>query len=82
MSDLCKYRDILGKPKMGVHAYRFMNLAYVDLVMTIFGAYVLSRTYKRLSWLGWFFILLIMGVILHYIFCVNTTINVIIFGVR
>lgn len=32
---LCKYKDVLGKPNEGGHKYRFMNLAIVDMGLTI-----------------------------------------------
>jgi hypothetical protein len=39
MKSLCPYRNILGKVREGVHAYRFMHIAIVDVLMTVVGAY-------------------------------------------
>ena len=38
MIDLCKYKDILGKPGQGVHSYRIFNIAIVDVILTISAA--------------------------------------------
>ena len=31
----CKYANILGAPNQGIHKYRFMGVAIVDVIMTI-----------------------------------------------
>ena len=31
----CKYKDIFGKPKTGLHSYRIFNIAVVDFLLTI-----------------------------------------------
>lgn len=76
---LCQYRDIFGKVNEGAHSYRFIGIAIVDLVLTILGAYIISK-WRGYSF-GWtFFILMIVGLVLHRLFCVNTTLTVLIFG--
>ena len=37
--DLSKYKNALGEPKKGIHSYRFMGVAIVDVLMTILLAY-------------------------------------------
>jgi hypothetical protein len=89
-----KYRDIFGRPGMGVHSYRVFGIAVVDFAMTIaFAVFIwwlffykqsiaenATMFYKySLLWVCLFFILL--GVVAHRLFCVNTTINKLIFGV-
>jgi len=32
---LCKYKNVLGKPKEGIHKYRIFNIAIVDTLVTI-----------------------------------------------
>ena len=32
---LCKYKDSLGKPKEGIHSYRFLGIAIADFLLTI-----------------------------------------------
>ena len=78
---LCKYKNILGKPNEGIHSIRIANIAVVDVVMTVIGAFIIHRIINRYLPYSFFFILFILfllGIILHYIFCVPTTINKII----
>ena len=37
----CKYKNILGEPKKGLHNYRFLGVAVVDLLLTILLAYII-----------------------------------------
>jgi hypothetical protein len=78
MVDLCKYKDILGKPNQGVHSYRIFNIAIVDVLLTIIAAYILSIVtgYKFIYTLIFMFVL---GIISHRIFCVRTTIDKLLF---
>ena len=71
---LCQCKDMLGEPGKGLHSYRVGNIAIVDLGLTILGAFIMSRL------LGTNFIitllaLLLLGVILHRVFCVRTTVD-------
>lgn len=78
MDSLCKYKNALGEPNKGIHSYRLFGLAIVDVAFTIIGAGVFSHltSYKFLPTLLPFFLL---GIILHKLFCVDTTINNILF---
>jgi len=76
---LCKYKDVLGKPNEGVHKYRIFNIAIVDVIMTIIGAWILSWVFKSNFWII-LLILFLLGIILHRIFCVKTTIDKILFS--
>jgi hypothetical protein len=74
MQKLCKYKNIFGESKKGIHSYRIFNIAIVDLGLTIFVAYLLSVNFN------WNFILvlliiLVIGIIMHNLFCVETTIG-------
>ena len=78
MVDLCKYKNMLGVPGKGIHSYRVGGIAIADVIMTIIGALIISY----LS--GWNFIytligLFILGIILHRLFCVRTTIDKLLF---
>jgi hypothetical protein len=78
MIDLCKYKDILGKPGQGVHSFRIFNIAIVDVLLTILAAYILSifTNYKLVYTIIFMFIL---GIISHRLFCVRTTIDKLLF---
>lgn len=76
--NLCKYKDLFGIPKTGVHSYRFLNLAIADVIMTIIGAGLISYLFK-ISFVFTTISLFILGIILHRLFCVRTTIDKLLF---
>jgi len=75
---LCKYSNIFGKPKEGVHKHRFLGFASVDLFATLLVSYLISLKIKK-SIIYIFLILIIISIIVHRIFCVNTTLTSLIF---
>ncbi len=79
MQSLCKYKDIFGKPNQGLHKYRIFNIAIIDLVFTIIVAYFISTQFK-ISFSKTFIILMIIAIIIHKLFGVETTINKFIFN--
>jgi len=79
MVNLCKYKDIFGKPKTGIHSYRIFNIAIADLLLTILLAIILSYMLKY-SFIITLIILLLLGIILHRLFCVHTTVDDLIFN--
>lgn len=74
MFGLEKYSDIFGKPKTGVHKFRFMNLAVVDCLATIIGGLAIAYIFK-LNRIYVILALFILGIILHALFSVRTTID-------
>ena len=76
--NLCKYKDSLGKPNEGVHSYRLFNIAIIDLLLVIFGAIIISYIFK-FNFIYVLIIILIIGIILHRLFCVRTTIDKLLF---
>ena len=40
MEYLCKYSELFGKVKGGVHSYRIYDIAIIDVISTIIGAYI------------------------------------------
>jgi len=75
---LCKYKNAFGKPDKGVHSYRFLGLAIFDVTLTIIAAILISYFFK-LPLLNTTICLFILGIILHRLFCVRTTIDKILF---
>ena len=75
---LCQYKNILGKVGEGVHSVRFMGLAVVDVLFTILGAYLLSLIFHWDFWIT-LLIIFIVGIILHRLFCVRTTMDKLLF---
>jgi hypothetical protein len=77
---LCQYKDILGKPGQGIHSYRIFNIAYVDVLFTIIGAYIIYLFFPKINYFIILILLFLLGIILHKIFCVRTTIDKYLFG--
>lgn len=75
---LCKYKNALGIPNEGMHSYRFLGLAIVDVIMTIILAILISYLFK-ISFLYTSISIFVLGIILHRLFCVRTTIDKLLF---
>lgn len=76
---LCEYKNIFGKENEGVHSIRFFNVALVDLLLTLLAGAIISY-FTRINLILMWIILILVGIIVHRIFCVNTTLNKLIFG--
>lgn len=76
--DFCKYKNILGEPGKGIHAYRIFNISIVDVILTLIGSYILSHLFK-ISYLYMTISLFILGVFIHRLFCVKTPITKLLF---
>jgi hypothetical protein len=78
-SGLCVYRNSLGIPGKGVH-FHVGGFAIMDIIGTICIAWVISRIIPEWSFTTVVVIAFLLGIILHRLFCVNTTIGKIFFG--
>jgi len=77
--NLCKYRELGGVPYEGIHSRRIAGFAVVDILNTVIAAALLAYLFQ------WNFFLtltglVLAGIVLHRVFCVNTALNVKIFG--
>ena len=73
---------MFGQVGQGVHAYRIFNIAIVDVVATVLGAYFLFLWLQYSSWTSFLWIvvgLFLLGIFMHRLFCVRTTIDRLIF---
>ena len=77
---LCKYKNMFGKVGEGIHSYRIFNIAIFDVLATILGAYIIHLFIPKYSFITVLIFLFILGIILHHLFCVHTTIDKLIFG--
>ena len=75
MPRLCQYSDALGVPGEGVHSVRFMGVALADVIMTIVAGLVISKLTGFSIW-AVLIVLLISAIFLHWLFCVDTALNV------
>jgi hypothetical protein len=76
---LCKYKDIFGKVGTGAHSIRIFNIAVVDTVLTFLLAYVINR-YLKSNLLVVFILLMLASVLIHKLFCVETTLTKLFFS--
>lgn len=76
---LCPYKYIFGEPNKGVHAHRLFDLAIVDILCTIGAAYGISKYFNQ-DFKEVLLVLFLLGIILHRLFCVRTTIDKLIFS--
>jgi hypothetical protein len=77
--NLCQYRNMFGKVREGVHAYRICDIAIVDVIAT----FILAKLISFLSTWSYYDIvicLFLLAILVHRLFCVNTAVNVMIFG--
>ena len=72
--NLCKYRDIFGKVGTGVHSVRLFNIAVVDTLLTLVLAYIIN-SYLQSNLILIFFLLLVLSIVIHKAFCVQTTLT-------
>jgi len=77
---LCEYKAILGKPGQGIHSYRIFNIAIVDVLMTVLAAYIFHLLVPRYRFWVILMVLFLLGIILHRLFCVKTTIDKLLFN--
>ena len=78
MSIFCKYKNSLGIPGKGVHVH-YMGIAYKDVIGTILIAILIAAVCKVSAWKT-VIVLFILGILLHRLFCVHTTIDHLLFG--
>jgi hypothetical protein len=76
---LCSYNNILGEPRKGLHRHRIFNIAIVDVLLTIIMAFIIHFFYPKYNFSLILISLFILGIILHRLFCVRTTIDKLLF---
>jgi hypothetical protein len=76
INPFCKYKDALGIPGKGAHFHiPYLNVAIVDILLTIVGAYIIYLLIPRVSFWMILIGLFLLGIILHRLFCVRTTVD-------
>lgn len=79
MKILCPYRYIFGKPEEGIHSLRVYNIAINDVIMSLIGAYLLCVSFPKVPKYYFFVGIFVLGIVLHRLFCVRTTIDKLLF---
>lgn len=75
---LCKYKEAFGKPGEGPHKYRILNFAIFDTLLTVLLAFVIAY-FSGVSLLYVIPFTFVLGIIVHRLFCVRTTVDKILF---
>lgn len=75
MKLLCPYKYLLGKPGTGIHSIRIANIAIIDVIVVLAMAYILCLVFPRVPKYLFFIGIFIVGIIVHRMFCVRTTID-------
>ena len=78
----CQFKDLFGKPREGNHKYRIpiIDLAIVDVLIAALAGYFIGVRYLEYSAISVFVFLLILTIVSHRIFCVETTLDQYLFG--
>jgi hypothetical protein len=81
---LCKYKNIFGEPNTGIHTVRIFNIAIFDVLGTIIGGIIIQFFLLRIFsfYIDLTLILIVLfslGILLHRLFCVRTTIDKLLF---
>jgi hypothetical protein len=72
---LCKYKDVLGKVGEGPHSYRFFNVAVVDVGLTVLAGFLIHWFLPKYKLDTILIVLFGLGIVLHHMFCVRTTVD-------
>jgi len=81
---LCKYKNILGESGKGIHSIRIFNIAVIDVILTIIGGILIQTFLLKIChfYIELSIILILLfgiGILLHRLFCVRTTIDKLLF---
>ncbi len=75
---LCKYKDVFGKPGKGIHRFRIFDISIVDVLVALLFAYFISY-FSGVSMTYVIPFTFVLGVIVHRLFCVRTTVDKLLF---
>ena len=81
---LCNYKNIFGEVNTGIHTVRIFNIAIFDVLGTIIGGIIIQFFLLRVFsfYIDLTLILIVLfslGILLHRLFCVRTTIDKLLF---
>ena len=76
--DLCKYKNLFGKPGEGLRKYRILDIAIYDTSIVIIIGILFSYFTGYNIWLT-LAVLFVSGIILHRMFCVRTGVDKLLF---
>ena len=71
--NLCRYKEVFGRPNEGIHSHRFLGLAAADMLQTLLLAIVVSYVSGVCFWKVCLAVF-VFAEIVHYAFCVDTAV--------
>ncbi len=77
--NFCQYKDIFGEPNKGFHSIRLLDFAILDILGTFLLAYLLTLV-TGINYIISTIIMFVIAIFLHWLFCVDTKLNTILFG--
>lgn len=75
---LCKYKNIFGEPGKGIHAYRFLGISIIDVLVVLLAAFLISY-YTKISAYYVIPAIFLLGIVVHHMFCVRTAVDKLLF---
>jgi uncharacterized membrane protein YcaP (DUF421 family) len=76
---LCRFRHIFGVERQGIHSLRVFDVAIVDVIGTIVGGIFIAK-YFGINMFATIAALFVLGIVMHRLFCVDSTFNMFLFG--
>jgi len=76
----CSRSNMFGKPGEGIHSYRIYDIAIIDVLFTVIGAYLIHLLIPKYPFSWILLILFGLGIMLHRFFCVRTTVDKFLFS--
>lgn len=76
---LCQYKNLFGEVGKGIHSYRICNIAIVDVLLTLLGAFIIHLFIPKYNYFLILTLLFILGIFLHRLFCVKTPLDKLLF---
>jgi len=76
--DLCKYKDLLGKPGTGIHSIRLGGIAVGDVLVVLICCIIISYMFNYSLFITTIGIFL-LGIVVHRWFCVRTAVDKMLF---
>ena len=78
MLNLCKYKDLFGKPNTGIHKYRIFDIAVFDVIVVVICSWIIAWFFQIPLWIT-LVIIFAIGIVVHRLFCVRTGLDKMLF---
>ena len=84
MSGLCDsklktfFDDTIGVPNVGIHSYKIFSVSYMDVGVVLIGAIIIAWVMKW-SYVKTIVVTFILGIVVHRLFCVRSTVDKLLF---